>query len=296
MRTPRYKKTFFAWLRNRTFSVDRHVYKRSRQTGEVEAHYIGKPSENRPVIFFLHGFGSDAFYPYVHMFRRWLDAGFNIFTFDLDGHGRNSSSTLDSETIAECMADAFSEFIKRYQAPHIFVVGHSFGGAIVIQNLNYLLTYGVKATAIISTPTHAKVIWPLVGRELTLSAMDARVRQWFDQYDWWDFVPPFGPFKRGEMPVRLKKKAPGFKMYAFVDQMLSDLTSVSGPCPVPTLLIYGSEDRVASKECYEGLLRRLPGTQGAVVQNATHLTLPFYTEVSDLVSEYFLQQVNALKS
>ena len=268
-------KTFFASLRKAGFHVDRHVYKRSSQSGKVCGYFFGEKSSSRPLIVFAHGYGNDAFYPYVQIFEKFLENNFNVFTFDLDGHGVNSSTFLDIKNFSSSVVDAVEFAKKEFKPEKIFGVGHSLGGAIFLNNASDLSQLGVLALVCISVPSTVEIGWRGIIFE-GLSLFSTNVLIHLPKYGLVDFLPAFGRIRRKIMPIRARDDyMPSLK------RLFEDLIHAAPQSNTPIKFIYGDADRLASKRCYEGFSRVFPGAEKYMVKGATHMTLPYNSEMID---------------
>ena len=85
----------------------------------------------------VHGTGNDGFFPQGNLIKDLLLAEFNVFIFDLPGHGKYSKTILDKDLAQEAIAKAI-EFAAnaKYIDNIIHLVGISLGGALVIDYLS----------------------------------------------------------------------------------------------------------------------------------------------------------------
>src|SRR6476469_2354660 len=74
------------------FSIDEGQYARS-SGGDSAYLLIEHPNKNKLSILF-HGTGNDLLFTWQALIEALLKAGRSVLTFDLDGHGVKSSSTL----------------------------------------------------------------------------------------------------------------------------------------------------------------------------------------------------------
>ena len=95
-----------------------------------------------------------ALFPNLALFFELLQQGYNVFTFDLDGHGHRSSTYFDVKTFPSCLEDALNHLQVSPNKCHL--VGLSLGGALVLHHLSQTQDSVASAT-IISTPTEIKL-------------------------------------------------------------------------------------------------------------------------------------------
>jgi alpha-beta hydrolase superfamily lysophospholipase len=109
------------------FDIVAHVYRFQKVAGTVYIH---------------HGY-YDHVGIYNHIIEHCLQQGFNVFIYDLPGHGLSSgeragiTSFLQYDTVFECGL----KLIQKSLPQPLVVMGQSTGGAVII---NYLLSRGVS--------------------------------------------------------------------------------------------------------------------------------------------------------
>lgn len=102
-------------------------------------------------ICIAHGTGAHTLLPYYFFVRAWLQAGFNVLLFELDGHGRNPR-TLRYPDLAGCVPAAI-DFLRgqpEVDPDRIGLVGVSLGGACALHAA--ARDDGIRAVATVSTP------------------------------------------------------------------------------------------------------------------------------------------------
>ncbi len=92
---------------------------------------------DKPVLLFVHGLGEHSG-RYLNPVNFFSQRGYTIYAYDHRGHGRSSGHRAYAERFARFVGDLerVITFVKRQEGNKpIFLVGHSFGGQVV-------LTYG----------------------------------------------------------------------------------------------------------------------------------------------------------
>jgi pimeloyl-ACP methyl ester carboxylesterase len=84
--------------------------------------------ENAPVVVGVHGFGTSGFRTFRHVARLLEDAGVRIFAPDLLGFGR--SDKPDVRYSLDLYSDLLAEFCDKLSLRDPVILGHSMGGKI----------------------------------------------------------------------------------------------------------------------------------------------------------------------
>jgi alpha-beta hydrolase superfamily lysophospholipase len=82
-------------------------------------------------VMITHGLGEYAD-RYAHVAHALNDAGLNVYTFDLRGHGHSEGERAFANSMHEYREDAEAVFATIPQDLPIFVLGHSMGGLITL--------------------------------------------------------------------------------------------------------------------------------------------------------------------
>lgn len=84
---------------------------------------------NQEVVLFLHGWGAslDCFIPSVNLIKQ----KYRVFAIDLPGFGKSEEPKTSFNLDDYC--DLIIDFIKSFDTKNIILVGHSYGGRIVIK-------------------------------------------------------------------------------------------------------------------------------------------------------------------
>lgn len=108
--------------------------------------HLFKLSEAKGTVFLQHGY-YDHVGLYSHIIKHCLQQGFNVFSYDLPGHGLSSGDRASINSFDQ-YDSLFSEglaLIQKYLPGPVVAIGQSTGAAIII---NYLLSRGlVKQTS-----------------------------------------------------------------------------------------------------------------------------------------------------
>ena len=199
----------------------------------------------RAVIVIVHG-ASEHSGRYGHVARALVDDGYAVYALDHRGHGRSDGPRAVIDRLASAVADV-DRLVAQARAEHpdlpIAMLGHSMGGTVA---LGYVIRHQERLTGLIlSGPLAALEAAPaplrIAGRllsavapSLPLVAIDANLVS-RDPEVVRDYVSD--PLNHhGKLPART------------VDELvraIDDLPEAATTITLPTLILYGTEDRLA---------------------------------------------------
>jgi len=239
---------------------------------DFQAHYrISKrATAGTPAVICLHGSGADSVVWSYQVSR--LSKQFKIIAPDLPGHGQSEGTALES---AEAYARWVDRFARALELDMFFLMGHSFGGAIV-QEYARLYPEKLKGIILIATGTGFKL--SRTYRELHVNGADVEnlhstaipesIRQGYE----------------------MLKKVSGPLLHA---DLLAAGSFDSSPwistVNIPTLVLWGSADFITPRELPQQLASMLPNASFHVIENAGHVLMveapePFNTAVAEFIS------------
>jgi alpha-beta hydrolase superfamily lysophospholipase len=275
----RYERTLREWMTERGMRHERITYPRPAAGGQTVAYRLCPAAPPRGVLLVAHGAGNDALFAFPGFFKQVLQRGFEIFTFDMDGHGRSSTTTFCYPAVCTALADALERARHGRTKLPVHAYGVSLGGAILLHALAGPLVEAASATLVV-TPLRIRFSTRNVLNELRPIAFRTLVQQ-REHAGLWGMVPSFGPVKRGVYPLRLAETRPGtFGYVEVLNEVLErmELREAAARARVPTLLVYGTADRIVPAEQGILLARSLPDAELLLVRGGTHLSTPFDRE------------------
>jgi pimeloyl-ACP methyl ester carboxylesterase len=235
-----------------------------------------------PPILFIHGFGSSK-YTWRHICRGVRDI-YTYYAIDLPGSGR-SPAPRDLEYTLENYSDVITKFITKKNLYNLTLVGTSLGGGIALIALirrNAELASRVKALCIIDGIAYPQDFPFFVGAlripifgdilvDLAPVELQARVvlkYSYFNQdliTD--DQVREYASYlRRNEVRQALKQTA------RLIDtQHLEKYSAKIKTILVPSLLIWGREDRVVPLRYGNKLAGELPNSKILVIDRCGHM-------------------------
>ncbi len=232
-----------------------------------------------PVVLMLHGWGDN-----LHTFDPLLQyiSKYRVVRLDLPGFG-NSLRSEDTWGVVE-YARFVQSFIKKLQIDPQVVVGHSFGGRVIIKGVGVGIFAPQKIVLIASAGVARKTtikslvlrLFAKIGKALTL-------------------IPPLSIYRQ-----QLRKKlygaigsdyfAAGAMRDVFLKVVREDLVHYARQIRVPTLLIWGSEDTATPLTEGETIRDAIRQSELEVIQGATHFVHQEKPhEVAALIREFIGQ-------
>jgi pimeloyl-ACP methyl ester carboxylesterase len=254
-----------------------------------EVAYVDLPaaSPDARTVVFIHGLGS-----YLKFWRSQLDAfhqqGYHVLAVDLPGYGKSDKPGTFPYTM-EAMADVVRELVDTLRVERPILAGHSMGGQT---SLSYAIRYpdALSALVLVSPAGFERFSW--------------KEKAWFERVMSTDFIKAspesaiWGSVRQGnfmnwrpeldwliEERVRLSR-SPEFDAYAYAnvrtvkglahnDFVRDNLHRVS----VPTLIVYGTDDRLIpnpflhggeTRDIMEYGASRIPGAKLVPLEGCGH--------------------------
>lgn len=259
------------WVRSAGGRLDRVRYPRPAAGGQVEAWRLS-PREPRARVVAAHGAGNDALYPQLALFQALVSRGVEVFAFDVDGHGAASTTVFSPDAVPSCVAVAVAEAERGRPGLPLHLLGHSFGGSLVLRALaDGAVPHAASAVAIsppISVATGGRMALAELRGFLRLRTLGLR-----RHYGLWGMVPAVGPLKRRAYPIRGAAEAGApFAYVAAIQRLLArlDLERTAASVSIPVLLVYGTADRLVPVGQGRRLAERIPRAELLEIAGATH--------------------------
>jgi alpha-beta hydrolase superfamily lysophospholipase len=275
VRAPAHHRRAEAWLRGAGLRWARVRYPRPEAGGEVAAFRFlpARPARGRVVA--AHGAANDALFPLVALYRALVEAGFEVFAFDLDGNGWESTTRFSPGGVRSAVGAAVRAATEGREEMPLHLLGHSLGGALVLDALARGQVAPEKAV-ILSAPLEVSTTLRTVLGELRGFFRRGTLGQ-CAYYGAWGVVPALGPLKRRAYPLRGEVGTATFGYVGAVRALLRemDLPAAAARVRSPVLLVYGEADFLVPPEQGEALARLLPAAELLRVPGASHYALPF---------------------
>lgn len=284
MRELAYERALREWMAARAMASTTLRYP-GASGGEVLAYRLVPAGPPRGIVMFVHGAGNDALYSLPGLIKQFLSRGYQVFTFDLDGHGRSSTTVLDPATLG----DAVPAAVRHARIPGsdvpIHLLGISLGGALAL-HAAAAEPDTFASTAMVAAPLQVRLTRRAMLRELGPRSFQTLWRE-RGHCGLWGLVPAFGPVKRSIYPLRLGVP-PGRGPFGYVD-VLNDalerlrLRECARRVSTPVLLAYGEADAIVPIEQGEELARIVPVNRLLRLPRDTHLTAPLAPDTARAV-------------
>ncbi|CAN5841705.1 hypothetical protein BH23GEM8_BH23GEM8_13890 [soil metagenome] len=279
-----YERRFRVWAERAKVRIERVAY--SRAGGETTAFRLIPPQQPRAMVVVCHGAGNDAMFGFIGLFKELLTRGFEIFTFDLDGHGRYSTTRWHGDAASSVIAHAVEQSGVGVRRIPLHLLGISLGGSLLIHGLRDL---PAASAVVIAAPLRIAFSARTVLREIGLRSIGTLWRE-RRHYGFFGLVPAFGPFKRSIYPIRLSDTPAG--RFGYIQQMNDTLLSLdlersAAAVTAPVLLLYGERDLTAPAEHGRVLLGALRTGELEVLPSGTHLSTPLAPETISSVLSWF---------
>ena len=224
-----------------------------------------------PSILFLHGWGQtgDTFQPMVDQ----LSAYYEVVTLDLPGFGK-SQLPLAAWGVGEYVSFV-THFLEKIQCQPITMIGHSFGGRIIIKGARREFNTVQKLVLIGS----AGVKPAKTKKQSTLELLSAFSKR----------IPGTGIIRRG-FRARLASTDylnAGPLQQIFLNTIKEDLQIYAQNIQQPTLLIWGAKDDQTPLTDAQQLHSIIPHSKLKVFENAGHFVYQEeYDEVRQTIEEF----------
>ena len=273
-----------AWLAASGAHMEMVSYPRAG--GRVRGFRLVPAGDARGRVLLAHGAGNDALYPLHALCKPLLRSGLEIFAFDLDGHGRESTTVFDVAQIEDALADAAEQAEAGGPPLPLHLLGHSLGGSLVLHALSRPGWERVVSAAVISAPVRLRIGWAVLGELRGIFGRAALAQR--EHYGVWGVVPAVGPLKRRAFPFRVEGAGGGFGYVAGVQALLERLRleDAAERIRTPVLLVYSRADGIVPAKQGEMLASRTPGARLEMLDRAPHWCVPFEPRTVARVAEW----------
>lgn len=282
---------FDKFLKAENISVERIIYERH---GGLTCGYLFCPQVAKPdLVLSIHGTGDDALFPLLQIFRTILKLGYQLFCFDLDGHGKDSSSLFHPAHIGSAIETAWDQASQLTDASQMHLLGHSFGASLAYSQAAFLNPQP-GSLVLISAPVTLNVSLLSALNELRALVNPTVYHQARSLYGFWEIIPAVGCFKRGRFPFRLDPALiPRTKSYiSLVEQTVFKLQLSEVSLTQPTLLIYGEKDFIVPMKNAYTLQSNCPHSKLQILPHQTHFSTPLAKTCIDSIRSWFTKASN----
>jgi pimeloyl-ACP methyl ester carboxylesterase len=227
-----------------------------------------------PVAVCVHGSGSDSIVWSYQLSR--LSDRFRVIVPDLPGHGRSEGQPLGS---AYAYAAWLEKFRSALDLPAFFLLGHSFGGAIVQE---YARCHPDKVMGMVLAGTGTRFRMSRTYRDL----YERGILPCNDGDAIHEMLPE--PLNRGYQML-LKQRGGSLHEDLFASAQF-DSSAWVGSLTNPALVIWGDRDEILPRELFEDLAGKLPHSRYEVMNGAGHVvTIDARNEFNRAVADFIEQ-------
>lgn len=270
-----------------------HVVEGRDTTGDSDG---GRPART---FVFLHGYGCSSY-----MWRRWVpafSARGRVLLVDLKGFG-DAPKPDDGRYSPYDLADAVVDFVREQELRSVTLVGQSLGGGVALLSALDLNEGGVGTVdrMILLAPAAYRqrlppFVWlshrPRIASALLRLAGAERVVRWTMR----SVVHDPGAVTEDQVAeyarpwaTREGRRAALAVGRQIVPDDLDERTSAYSTLDIPTLLLWGDDDRVVPLSIGKRLKRDLPYARLEVLKDCGHVAVEEHPEVSLRMVEDFL--------
>lgn len=284
----------------RSHNIDSFSSYFKRSAGGETYYSCFLPTTFKRLMVFAHGTGNDALYPHQFFFEQFLRQGIGIFTFDLDGHGANSTTVLNKDSFFSQLVDVKQE-ISNLEAleKQIFFVGYSLGGL-----LSWSRDIAFQSRHLIGTPFYLEANSASLVGELRILKNRDFLNQ-FKGINPLELVPAVGPFRRRSFPVRIQREESHSDLslkspFSYVEVVKSIFEAQAyhvgeSDSEVATQFVYGQLDNIApptnfSRFHKQMLKKKFKSFDCFVDLNSSHLGLLYSRKVAEKVIEFHISK------
>lgn len=231
----------------------------------LHAHRWAPASPPRVEAILLHGYGEHAG-RYEHAASVWNDLGVGVTAVDLRGHGRSAGRRGYVERFTDYHRDA-DALLARARADAgdrpVVVFGHSMGGLLAA---HWLIARGLDGIAglALSSP-YMGLAFPVPAYKLALGRLLSRLRPTFALPSGLtgDDVARDPDIARTYDHDPLNLKTATARWFTEAEGAMEEVFRGAHRLRLPTLLLFGGADRVASPSANERLGKALPNSPTA---------------------------------
>ena len=240
----------------------------------------GADDLTRPPVVLIHGAGGHHLYwpPQVRRLPRQ-----RMFAIDLPGHGK--SQGVGSHSIDD-YADQVVAFLKALKFSQAVLIGHSMGGAIALQAA-LDAPRRVIGLGLIGSAARLRVN-PALLQAAADPAKGPDVAHMITEYS-------FSPAAGGRLKATAEQRMLETRLSVLYGDLLAcdafESPDLAGRISVPTLIVFGEQDKMVPLQGGRGLQEQIPGAQLELLPDAGHMVMLEQPDrVAGLLNE-FLNEV-----
>lgn len=237
---------------------------------------------NGEPIILLHGFGASSYS--WHNISKPLSQKNKLFLIDLKGFGKSDKPLDDKYSISD-QAEIIISFIQKNNLQNLVLIGHSMGGAVALQTaLQCIMMENnpVKGLILLDSPAYKQRLpsfiqilrIPIVNK-IILAIIPAKLcikfllkKCFFDDTKITDAMIEnysrfFGLAGSSHALIATAKK--------IIPKNIDEITSKYKNIQIPTLIIWGENDKFIPLSIGQKLKQAIPNSKLAVIPNCGHM-------------------------
>lgn len=278
------REDWIADLKTKAITIEQGHFP-SRAGGLTAYTLFAKASEG-PITILVHGTGNDHLFTFQALIEALIEEGQTVLSFDLIGHGHESSTELSESDFWEAGEDLqkFLEY-KDFHSRKLNGIGYSLGGLFLL-NAIHSGQLRFDRLVLMAVPLRARLSPSFVWNEF-LSLFSPTFHLQRKTYGLGETVPAFGAFRREDFPLRLPETYR--KPYPqFVDELLlkrPPLTLLE-KIGQNSLVLFGSRDKLAPPSDGPKWQEVNRDITLVTVDRANHFLLPFHKSAIQLIKQW----------
>jgi pimeloyl-ACP methyl ester carboxylesterase len=216
-------------------------------------------------VLLLHGWGSslDAYRQLIQL----LSQKYFVIALDMPGFGKTEEPPRPFDV--DDYVDFVLEFMKQFPVSKLSLVGHSFGGRVIIKMANRQLPFGIDKIVLIDSAG----IKPQPSKKKSTKQLCYKIGKWFATRK---LIAKLFPGFLEKLRVTF-----GSADYAAASPMMrqclvkvvnEDLSHLLPGIKAPTLLVWGENDTATPLADAKKMEAAIPDAGLAVIKNAGHFS------------------------
>ena len=238
------------------------------------AYLSNNKSDKEAVVVMLHGFGADKD-TWVR-FARELGDNYRFIIPDLPGHGESSQDISFNYGIQE-QAKRLNEFLSNINAEKVHIVANSMGGAVALR-FTFMHPDTVKSLTLIDslgaikTPSDMDELTKVSGKNPMLEIGNSDDYKAMMNYAM--VKPPYIPWFLIDVLAEAKIKRKDLEQKMLKDMVVdADQTAILAEIHVPTLIIWGKQDKVLHVDNAGLFHEKISGSRVVLLDETGHVPM-----------------------
>jgi pimeloyl-ACP methyl ester carboxylesterase len=229
----------------------------------IETNYV--TAGQGEAVLLLHGWGS-SLEPYRRLINL-LSQKYFVIALDMPGFGKTAEPERPYNV--DDYVDFVLEFMKQFSVTKLSLVGHSFGGRVIIKMVNRQLPFAVEKIVLVDSAG----IKPQPSGKKSTKQLIYKIGKWFATRK---LIVKLFPNLLEKLRVTF-----GSADYAAASPMMrqclvkvvnEDLSHLLPGIKAPTLLVWGENDTATPLSDAKKMEAAIPGSGLAVIKNAGHFS------------------------